>query len=274
MADFFAMEEGQNKSIGWLTPRHRITWWEVAAPSGWFLGRFCWECLPQLCIFFWSGHCENPGKYQDPMAGLDLNLNLGCSFTHDGCLTVERQEANSKARESSSDFRKIQHRNLLRLVAWLSIDNPSLPLAAMHQEKVRNLLQLLASSQIAGSVEPVRPFHQPVWHVGCFFRWSNLKIRFWLGWCKHIMVILIIWCAIHRYIIWYTYTPLKINIEPKNHPIEKENHLPTIHFWDQRSREIRFPISMIIFSTGGTNNSSPYTWVKKYWLKVAACCEI
>ena len=61
------------------------------------------------------------------MAGLDLNLNLGCSFTHDGCLTVERQEVNSKARESSSDFRKIQHRNLLRLVAWLSIDNPSLP---------------------------------------------------------------------------------------------------------------------------------------------------
>lgn len=52
MADFLAMEEGQNKSIEWLTPRHRITWWEVAAPSGWFLGRFCWECLPQLCIFF------------------------------------------------------------------------------------------------------------------------------------------------------------------------------------------------------------------------------
>ena len=91
------------------------------------------------------------------MARLDLNLNLGCSFTNDGCLTVERQEVNSKARGSSSDFRKIQHRNLLRLVAWLSIDNPSLPLRQCTKKK-SFLLQLLASSQIAGSVEPARPF--------------------------------------------------------------------------------------------------------------------
>ena len=26
-------------------------------------------------------------------------------------------------------------------------------------------------------------------------------------------------------------TPLNINIEPKHHPIEKENHLPNLHFW-------------------------------------------
>ncbi len=27
-------------------------------------------------------------------------------------------------------------------------------------------------------------------------------------------------------------TPLKMNMEPKNHPIEKENHLPkNLHFW-------------------------------------------
>ena len=26
-------------------------------------------------------------------------------------------------------------------------------------------------------------------------------------------------------------TPLKINMEPKNHPIAKENHFPNLHFW-------------------------------------------
>ena len=26
------------------------------------------------------------------------------------------------------------------------------------------------------------------------------------------------------------FTPLKINMEPKNHPIEKESHLPNLHF--------------------------------------------
>jgi len=26
------------------------------------------------------------------------------------------------------------------------------------------------------------------------------------------------------------FTPRKINMEPKNHPIEKENHLPNYHF--------------------------------------------
>ena len=26
-------------------------------------------------------------------------------------------------------------------------------------------------------------------------------------------------------------TPLKINMEPNNQPIEKENHLPNLHFW-------------------------------------------
>ena len=26
------------------------------------------------------------------------------------------------------------------------------------------------------------------------------------------------------------FTPWKINMEPKNHPIEKENHLPNHHF--------------------------------------------
>ena len=25
--------------------------------------------------------------------------------------------------------------------------------------------------------------------------------------------------------------PLKINMQPKNHPIEKQNHLPNLHFW-------------------------------------------
>ncbi len=28
----------------------------------------------------------------------------------------------------------------------------------------------------------------------------------------------------------FCHTPLKINMEPKNHPIEKENHLPNLHF--------------------------------------------
>jgi len=26
-------------------------------------------------------------------------------------------------------------------------------------------------------------------------------------------------------------TPPKTNIEPENHPVEKENHLPNLHFW-------------------------------------------
>ena len=26
-------------------------------------------------------------------------------------------------------------------------------------------------------------------------------------------------------------TPLKIKMEPKNHPIEQEIHLPNLHFW-------------------------------------------
>ena len=31
---------------------------------------------------------------------------------------------------------------------------------------------------------------------------------------------------------WYMkfHTPLKINMEPKNHPLEKENHLPNLHY--------------------------------------------
>ena len=28
-----------------------------------------------------------------------------------------------------------------------------------------------------------------------------------------------------------TFTPPKTNLEPENHPIEKENHLPSLHFW-------------------------------------------
>ena len=28
-----------------------------------------------------------------------------------------------------------------------------------------------------------------------------------------------------------TVTPMKINMEPKNHPIEEDNHLPNLHFW-------------------------------------------
>ena len=33
--------------------------------------------------------------------------------------------------------------------------------------------------------------------------------------------------------VWLVYvpTPLKINMEPGNHPDEKENHLPNLHFW-------------------------------------------
>ncbi len=30
---------------------------------------------------------------------------------------------------------------------------------------------------------------------------------------------------------FHTHTPQKINMQPKNHPIEKENHLPNLHFW-------------------------------------------
>ena len=29
---------------------------------------------------------------------------------------------------------------------------------------------------------------------------------------------------------WNGSTPLKINMEPKNHRIEKDNHLPNLHF--------------------------------------------
>ena len=29
----------------------------------------------------------------------------------------------------------------------------------------------------------------------------------------------------------YTGTPWKINMEPENHPIEKDNHLPSLHVW-------------------------------------------
>ena len=36
--------------------------------------------------------------------------------------------------------------------------------------------------------------------------------------------------------LWFT--PLKINMEPTNHPIEKENHLPNLHFGVQN---VNFP---------------------------------
>ena len=36
--------------------------------------------------------------------------------------------------------------------------------------------------------------------------------------------------AFQLIISWWCFTPLKINMEPKNHPIEEENHLPNLHF--------------------------------------------
>ena len=49
-------------------------------------------------------------------------------------------------------------------------------------------------------------------------------------------------------------TPLKINMEPKNHPIGKENHLPNLLFWFH----VNFP--------GRTVNGKPDTF-KTTWGK-------
>ena len=53
-------------------------------------------------------------------------------------------------------------------------------------------------------------------------------------------------------------TPLKINMEPKNHPIEEENHLPNLHFdpfWG----------SMLIF--GGVILQTLTCPPEQYWLE-------
>ena len=40
------------------------------------------------------------------------------------------------------------------------------------------------------------------------------------------------WCLLY-FVYSLNFIPLKINMESKNHPIEKEHHLPNLHFWVQ-----------------------------------------
>ena len=51
----------------------------------------------------------------------------------------------------------------------------------------------------------------------------------------------------------YMYTPLKIIMEPKHHKIEKENHLPNLHFWG----------SMLIFQGVYSYNIYIYKYTKE-----------
>ena len=80
-------------------------------------------------------------------------------------------------------------------------------------------------------------------HVWSYMYWFILGTCFWSCkriWDKHV--------HIHQYIqqtckyqipasislhptLIPSFTPLKINMEPKNQPIEKEHHIPNLHFW-------------------------------------------